>query len=232
MPKSIVYFAVLFTTTSLSAQEIVTVKIVQPSIKLLVKQPNGEMLGTTPEILVKPGGFFSHISLRFFSHQGLLEETEISETQKSQLKKLRQSYEMESKKLVDEFNKSTNETKDKTEQLKLAKKFIGEVVSLQKKTADKIDTDLIPFQATILKKYAYRRLSYLSLPKIILTEPFVTDLKMSKKQKDEVTKIALERDKELQELIQKANENAKKKTIKLLNSDQRKYIEELTNKQK
>lgn len=219
----------LLPVCQLNSQEIIDVREVQPHMDLFVKQPDGSVRVSPPEHLIMSSGIYSHESLQFLTNPKLLENASLSDTQKAQLKDLHQEYQKESQQLAQNFKDVIGKANDKTEKLQLAKELFADIRQLQNKTAKKIETELIPFQASMIKKYKFKQFSYLGFSRLILRDPFAADLKMSKKQKEEVNKIAEETDKEIRDLIAKAREKANQKTMKILNADQRKYIENLTN---
>ena len=133
-------------------------------------------------------------------------------------------------KLTEEFKTRSTKLGSRKEKLELAKELMDDMNSLQKGVANKIEMELIPFQATIIKKYKFKQVSYLGFHRLVLQKPFVDDLKLSKKQNDAIEKIAKETEKEIADLIKKTREKAKSRIMKELDAEQRKYINSLSEK--
>ena len=225
---SVFWLVVVWPFAELQSQEIMSVEEVKTHTRLLVKQPNGAVYIKKLDQFMSLGSAASQPSLQFLSNPRLLEQATLSQSQKSQLDGLKESYQKESRQLVAEFRKAFDKTRDAGERLRLAKEMQEEMNSLQQKVATKIENELIPFQATIIKKFKFKQMSYLGFHKTILRDPFAKDLKLTKEQNREIREISEETDKEIARLIAKAKEKAEAKVRKLLNSDQQAYLRKLT----
>lgn len=217
---------ILFATPSFG-QEIVEIKQVEPQTKIYVKLPNNMVIVTNLEELSNTTGVAGPRNIQLLNDQNLLNNLELVPEQRESLKKLRERLQEQTNEIKDDYRDRLNEAESPEQKLELANQYLKRVNELKESFAKEISAVVtLPHQNELMARYSFQQnAKRLGFYKAVLTHPFVDELELKGDQRKEIEKIIQETDEETKRQIKKLRDAAEQKIIRLLDADQKEYLE-------
>lgn len=171
----------------------------------------------------------------YLSSDYMRKQVDFSDEQNENFVKMQNEYRKELQSITKNYPELYKKDLPKDDRKVLIKKLQEEQTKLRKKFSDEAEEILVPHQMTMIKSMRFKQsVQLLGLPQTITRDPFQDDFDTTDKQKKELLEIQTESQKaiqqkvlEMQNEMAKMRADAKKKMLKVLNSKQKKLLEEL-----
>lgn len=231
MNRCKIYVGILMASmlvSELAGQEIIGVEEVKPGMRILVRNPNDVVYITNVDSIANIESIFSPKNFQLLNNPQILENVELSDSQKKQLDEIRILTKEKAKELSDGLKQKLALESTAKGKLKVAKEFAEKWNEFGDEISAKLGNDLIPFQSKLLDRYNFQQsMNRYGLGRTVLTNPWKENLVIDKKQSKEIELLNDEMNAEIKKQVAKIKAETNKKIKKLLNKKQTDIIAEL-----
>jgi len=214
--------------SNLVGQEIVSIGEAKPRMIIQVQGPNGNVFTADVESITDIGSTFSPKNFQHLDNPSILENVELSEVQKEQLNEIRTLTKQRAKELSENLKNELALETSQVGRLKVANKYMKEWNNFSNEISEKLENELVPHQSKIIDRSNFQKsILHYGLGRTMLSSPWKKELKIEKKQHDEIDRLNDEMDAEVRKQVAKIRADTERRIKKLLNKEQINAIETL-----
>ncbi len=212
----------------LFGQEIVGIQEVNPGMRMLIRRPDSSVIVTNLDDLARIGSFANPKNFQLLENPKILENVELSESQKKRLADVRSLSKKKSMELSAELKKKLSNETSEAAKLKVANEYVIKWRDFTNEISKELGEDLIPFQSKLIDRYNFQQSKLRNgLGQTLLEDSMAKELEIRGKQKQQIERLNKEMAEEIRKQVAKVRADTAKKIKKLLDEKQMKIIDEL-----